>query len=104
MRDRAPISKMARSVPPPELRRFADPSRPGHDGQDLGVNVFADRAAWLAARREWERANKISLPDWFDDMMAETREAAAALSEFNWATSLYMIEDDDWADPRLAAA
>ena len=91
-------------MPPPELRQFTDESRPGHDGLDLGVNVYADHAAWLAARREWERANGITLWDWFDELMAETLEAGATLTEVNMAFSAYLTEPDDWSDPRQPAA
>ena len=100
MRLKSTASRVARSVPPPELRMFTDASRPGHDGLDLGVNVYADRAAWLAARREWEQANGISLRDWFTELLAETREAGAGLDEINGAFSAYLTEPDEDDDPR----
>ena len=98
MRLKSTASRVARSVPPPELRMFTDPSRPEHRGADLGVNVYADRDAWLAARREWERANGISLQDWFTELLAETHEAGCTLAELNMAFSEYLVEDDDWSD------
>jgi hypothetical protein len=108
MREREAVSRVARSVPPPELRLFTDASRPGHQGADLGVNAFADRAAWLAARREWERVNGLSLREWFDELLAGTLEAGATLTELNAAFSAYLTEDDDedqaLTDPRLPAA
>ena len=39
--------------------------------------------------------------EWFDELLAETREAGAALNELNVAFSAYPIEDDDFTDPRL---
>lgn len=104
MREREAVSRVARSVPQAELRMFTDPSRPGHRGADLGVNVYADHDAWLAARREWERANRITLQDWFTELLAETHEAGATLNALNMAFSAYLIEDDDFTDPRLPAA
>jgi len=104
MRTREAASRVTRSVPPPELRLFTDPSRPGHQGADLGVNAYADRAAWLAARREWERVSGLPVREWFREMLAETQEAGCTLGELNMAFSTYLTEDDDWSDPRLPAA
>jgi hypothetical protein len=104
MRDREAESRVARSVPPPELRQFTDPSRPGHQGPDLGVNVYQDREAWLAARQEWAQANGMTVVEWFDTLLEETQDAGCNLDELHVAFTVYLVEEDDWTDPRLAPA
>jgi hypothetical protein len=108
MRERTAVSKVAVAVPPPELRQFTDPSRPGHLGPDLGVNAYADHDAWLAARAAWAAKHGMTVREWFGLMLAETREAGCTLDELNLAFSVYLTEDDDddqaVNDPRLTAA
>jgi hypothetical protein len=104
MRDRETESAVARAIPPPQLRQFTDPSRPGHRGDDLGVNVYSDRAGWLAARQEWARKNGMTVPEWLDLVVEETRQEGGTLGDLNVALALYFVEEDDFADPRLAAA
>ena len=66
--------------------------------------VSGGHSPYLAARREWERVNGISLRDWFDELLEETLEAGATLTEVNMAFSAYLTEPDDWSDPRQPAA
>jgi len=101
MRVKSAASKVARAVPPPELRQFTDPSRPGWKGAGLGASAYPDRDAWLAARRKWADANGLTVLEWFDAMLAETQEAGCTLAELNAAFSGYLIEADDDYDPRL---
>jgi hypothetical protein len=104
MRERDTVSRAARSVPPPELRRFTDPSRPGHRGADLGVNVYPDRGAWLAARAAWAAVHGVTVGEWFDLVVDETRQEGGTLGDLNVALTLYFVEEDDFTDPRLTAA
>lgn len=107
MKTRELPAKAAAAVPPPALRRFTDAARPGHDGRDLGVNVYADRDAWLAARQEWADEHGKTVTQWFDDLMNEMRQdmhdGHCALAEANSVFRFY-VEEDDWRDPRLPAA
>jgi hypothetical protein len=88
-------------VLPPELRRYDDPSKV--DGRGPGMDAYQDRAAWLAARREWEANAGMTCEEWFRAVCDEGlhRDALVGLGE---AYSLYFTEDDDWEDPRLMPA
>lgn len=99
MRDRAVVTRVALAVPPPQLRMFGDPSAPG--GRGPGMDAFADRAAWLAARREWAAGHGLTVLEWWDELLAESLADGCSLDELNMAFSRYMTEPDDWSDPRL---
>jgi hypothetical protein len=60
------------------------------------------RAAWLAARREWEAANGITAGDWFREVCDHALHRFG-LQAMNETFSLYFTEDDDWEDARLWA-
>jgi hypothetical protein len=92
------------AVPAPHLRRFTDPARPGHRGEDLGVNVYEDRDAWLAARAGWAAGHGITVAGWFEVMLAEMAAERCTLGQVNEAFSRFIVEEDDWTDPRLPAA
>jgi len=100
------LPRAAAVAPPPELRQFTDPSRPGHQGADLGVNVYPDRAAWLAARQAWAAGHGKTVSRWWDDLMEEVRrdmrEGRCTLGEAN-DMFRFDVEDDDFTDPRLTA-
>ncbi len=90
------------AVPPPELRLFTDPSRPG--GRGTGLDAYADRGAWLAARREWAAGPGMTVVEWFGVMLGELRAERCTLDQTNQAFSQFLVEDDDWEDPRLMPA
>lgn len=89
------------AVPPPELRMFCDLSRA--DGRGPGMDAYPDRAAWLAARRDWEAAHGMTLNEWEDAMVGELLADHCTLAELNDSVR-FMIEDDDFRDPRLTVA
>ena len=89
------------AVPPPELRMFCDLSKAG--GRGPGMDAYPDRAAWLTARREWETAHGMTLKQWEDALIAQLLAERCTLSELN-ESGRFMIEEDDFVDPRLPAA
>jgi hypothetical protein len=85
-------------APPPELLTFAGLSQV--DGRGLGMDAYPDRAAWLAARRDWEARHGMTVGEWSASAFAELRSRARSLDEFSEALFLTMYEADDWQDPR----
>ena len=98
MKPRERPTQVTLAVPPPELRMFCDLSKA--DGRGPGMDAYPDRAAWLAARREWEAAHGMTLKQWEDALIAQLHAEDCTLSQLNDAAR-FMIEDDDFTDPRL---
>jgi hypothetical protein len=88
-------------APPVELLMFSDISVP--DGRGPGMDAYLDRAAWPAARHDWEARHGMTVAQWSDATFAELRARAGSLDELNEALALTMFEEDDWQDPRQAA-
>jgi hypothetical protein len=86
---------------PPQLRQYTDLAC-RTDAADLGVSAYPDRAAWLAARREWEAASGITCDEWFAQVCDHALRRAG-LQAMNDAFSLYFTEEDEDEDPRLTA-
>jgi hypothetical protein len=87
--------------PPLALRLWDDPSW-AQRGKGLGCEVYATRAEWVAARRAWEAAHGMALPEWFGLVCADTL-ARDGLEAMNAVFSAYLIEGDEDEDPRLTA-
>jgi hypothetical protein len=83
---------------PPELRMFSDESRA--DGRGAGMDAFPDRAAWLAARRAWEAEQGMTAAQWWDELNREIIRAGLCLDDLNKEFSRYLVEEDDFEDPR----
>lgn len=99
------------AAPPPELRRFERDhyAALGEDGpapaERRGCDVFADRAAWIEARREWESQHGISIGEWHRQLCAEAlARCVPSLPAFYAMTGPYDTEDEDWEDPREVTA
>jgi hypothetical protein len=75
---------------------------------DLGRCVIPSREACLAARRAWEAEADMSVREWWDRLLAETRKTAQTLDEMNAPFGEWLIEDDDHDneldDPRCGSA
>jgi hypothetical protein len=85
-------------APPEELLWFTQSWRPA--GRGPGMDAYPDRAAWLAARRDWETRHGMTIAEWSAATWAELHRRAGSLDEFNEALELTMYEADDWQDPR----
>ena len=86
-------------APPETLLMFADPSRGG--GRGPGMDAYPDRAAWLAARHDWEARHGMTIAEWSGATLAELQRRAGSMTELNEALELTMFEADDWQDPRM---
>ena len=86
---------------PPELRQYDDPSVVG--GRGPGMDTYATRDAWLAARREWEAAAGMTTAEWFR-LVVDDGARAAGLQGLNEAFSAYFTEADDDLDLREVPA
>lgn len=82
---------------PPELRMYGDPSVPG--GRGPGMDAYATRDAWLAARREWEAGAGMTTAEWFEAVVADGARRGG-LQGLNEAFSAFFTEGDDHEDPR----
>jgi hypothetical protein len=102
MKTRVRTPQVLIEPPPAELRMFSDPSRVG--GRGPGMDAFPDRAAWLAAREAWAAEHGITVPQWWDGLVAEMAQHGQSLADLNLPFSHeYMVEEDDWEDARLFA-
>jgi len=100
-RARAPEALM--EVPGPELRRFGQDPYDRDNG--LGIDVFATRGEWVAARRVWEAAHGLTIADWYAALCEDALDRCCpVLADFYAVTGPYFTEDEDDWDPRLAAA
>lgn len=86
---------------PPELRQYDDPSVAG--GRGPGMDAYASRDAWLAARRAWEAAAGMTTGEWFEAVVADGARAGDLIG-MNAAMAVYFTEDDEDFDPRIGAA
>lgn len=101
MRQRQAVQS-ALPAPPEELLSFTDPARYPRGGP--GMDAYPDRAAWLAARHDWEARQGLTIAEWSEATHAELAARAESLAEVNEALALTMYEADDWADPREVQA
>ena len=85
-------------APPGTLLWFTQSWRP--EGRGPGMDAYPDRAAWLAARREWETRHGMTIAEWSEATWEELRRRARSLDEFNASFALIMFEEDDWQDLR----
>lgn len=86
---------------PAQLRQYTDLACRTATA-DLGVSAYPDRAAWLAARREWEAGHGVTVAEWFRQV-CDYALRRAGLQAMNDAFSLYFTEDEDEFDPRVAS-
>ena len=87
-------------APPEELLWFGNRTC---SGPGPGMGAYPDRAAWLAARRDWETRHGMTVAEWSAATLAELQRRAGSMTELNEALKLTMYEPDDWHDPRLSA-
>jgi hypothetical protein len=102
VRYREQAAQVMLEAPPPELLMFTDMSQVGWRGP--GMDAYPDRAAWLAARHDWETRHGMTVAEWAEATWDELRRRARSLEEFNEALALTMFEEDDWQDPRMVTA
>jgi hypothetical protein len=93
-------------VPGLELRQFGQD--PWDRGKGMGLDVFATRGEWVAARRAWEAEQGLTIAEWYWALCEDALDRCCpVLADFYAATGPYFTEDtedeDGW-DPRLAAA
>ena len=89
-------------APPVALLAFSDPSRFPPRGP--GMDAYPDRAAWLAARHDWEARHGVTIAAWSEATHNELAARAGTLAELNEALELTMYEPDEgdeWSDPRM---
>jgi hypothetical protein len=100
MKARVRTPQVLIEAPPDELRMFSDPSQ--RHARGLGMDVYPDRAAWLAAREAWAAERGMTVRQWWEGFVDELVEHAQSLDEMNLPFSReYHVEEDDWEDPRL---
>ena len=58
-------------APPEALLYVRRPQSWRPDGRGPGMDAYPDRAAWLAARRDWEARHGMTIAEWSETTLAE---------------------------------
>ena len=83
-------------APPEELLWFGNRTC---SGPGPGMGAYPDRAAWLAARRDWETRHGMTVAEWSAATLAELQRRAGSMAELNEALELTMYERRRLAGP-----
>ncbi len=103
MRERKQAPPALAETPPLALRLWDDPSR-WQRGNGLGCETYASVADWVAARREWEAAHRITIVDWFDLACRDALDDGG-MEAMNAMFSAYLVDrEDELGDPRELAS